>query len=57
MIRFSSVIIGGLVGAVLGIILLYFLVPLAFGINLDSDLMTIYPDPGQPVTILEKKGD
>ena len=26
-------------------------------IDLDSDLMTIYPDPGQPITILEDKSD
>lgn len=26
-------------------------------INLDADLMTIHPDPGQPITILEDHTD
>lgn len=32
---------------------LFFIAPALAEINLDADLMTIYPDPGKPITILE----
>jgi len=54
MIRITSVLLGGLIGSIVGILIFAILLPMA--LNLDSDLMTIYPDPGKPITILEDRG-
>ena len=59
--KITTPLIGGLIGGLIGLAIWIFIGTL-LGVasasatdvlNLDSDLMDIYPDPGKPVTILE----